>query len=766
MTTVELRSLLRQQAAPTVHVYKLLLMSIVTTYGVVCQEAAACPDSCSCSYTHMACEGVIPPDIPESVRNVELYGVYYALYSADPPFNSSRWSNVAALRICADELRNGTTLDQRKFTLQPKTFHSLKSLKHLSFKSKMLESMKPSVFTGLANLESLDFKGNINLRIEDFVAGLKGHDMVGLKSLHLCNISQSRGVANYFGSDFFRYLSTTKLELLDLSYIDNGLMDTQSFATSLPFLNEIVFEHSGYLGISIFKSNIDHSAGVVYKTLRKININYPTIPESIVDAASLLQTNTYLGYDTVPNNFTTVRARGNVPKSMPAFIFSGNFSKCLPVDMGFSQASVNWTIFCLPFADDGNLYLEYLDIAENELEFIDPSLTLKASRLYFLDISYNRLFKMEDKDFENLFQSTNLLETLVMSHNQLLKIPFYTFSRLNNLVTLDLSFNNLQHIDFDFHGLNNLQKIDLSYNNIVSLDSSARGRIEKMVFNYEALHVNDSRKLEILLHHNPLECSCTTVDFEEWLLKLKPECNFGDVTCFYKESIVVIDEDVYEESEYECKLVTIYAVTGSISGVIFIIIVLLLVRVFIKCRQKVKQQRLESMISRYKETCTSPGTRKVPVFLSYSGEEGDFVETNILTQMNGTLQSLLRTSAVCVTTGDSSFRLGKYVADEIIRCIEESQVIVACISQSFCKSHWCKNEILVSQMEHKPLLLLFLEHVDTSKMPKTLRRHFRKTTRGKVIRDESGQVSFQPDIENICESILQLMTNNESDTHV
>lgn len=730
-------------------------------HGAFEKQPETCPEMCQCNGTRILCEQEIPNSIPTTVTQVKIHGVDFAAYANDTPFNNTGWGGVTYLYINANELENGTKLyNHEPFTMQTKTFYHLRNLQHLTFINSDMQDMKYNVFAGLSRLETLNFNGNINLRISDFIKGLRGYNLSHLTELHLCNISKGRGVANVFGSGFFELLSTTKLKLLDLSDIEGATMDTPSFSTQLPHLQEVVFERAGYLGINIFRANFDYSDAPVYKNLRKVNINYPTIPSAIFEAAELLETNKYIGYDTVPNNFTSVRARACVPNSMPSYLFSANYTSCLGVVMSFPLIQVNWTIFCLPYHSDGGLYLEVLDTSENGIEYLHPTLTASATRLLYLDVSANRLFQMNEADLESMVHYCPDLKTLILSNNSLASIPFRMFERSHSLEALDLSHNKLKYVDFNVNFLTKLQKFDLSYNEIVSLDGSTRVQLDNLILRFQSQVAETD--FQMPLHHNPLECSCNTIEFEKWVISTKKKCDLGDVRCYHKTSVVPINEDVYKESEFECKLITIYAVVGSIGALIFVIILVFAVRYIIQFYRRSKQQRLEKMISRYKASCNDSGSYKVPVFLSHSGSDGDFVLEKILPQLDSTLKSLLRTSNRCVTTGDFSFRPGQYVADEIIRCVEESRVIVACVSQQFCKSHWCKNEIIVSQMENKPLVLILLEHVKTAYMPKCLRKHFDKTTRCKVSKNDNGEVILHPNIETICESIMQLMAKSSS----
>lgn len=740
-------------------------MSVLLVFGLsflLCEvtgdPTAFCPEFCICHDNNMTCEGSIPENLPDTVTDVRVFGVNFALYVKDPPFNSTDWSNITSLYVNADKLENGTTVDnQDLFTMGQRTFYFLKQLKSLTFTAENMWRMNRTVFKGLFNLETLDFSGNVNLQIEDFITALADHDMTALKSLKLHNISQSRGVEKYFSGTFFDHLSTTRLEVLDLSYIDSAIMETESFARSLPYLREIVFEKSGYLGVNIFTSNVQYSEAVVYKTLRKININYSVLPEAVFSAGLLYPSNTYI--QNSPNNFTTVRTRGCIPESKTSLLIGIDSTSCLEVQIQFPSYALNWTIFCLPRDEFGNLYLEELDIAENGIELLHPSLTSTASRLLYLDVSFNKLFKMSHDEMNRLLKFSTKLRTFIMSHNNLETIPLHMFTKSYDLVMLDLSHNNLKHLDFDQTALTRLKTLDLSYNKIAVLESQTRSRIDNIIAFYESSYPKGWSKVRVLLHHNPFECSCRTVDFQEWVLKVRSKCNFGNLTCNHKDQVVVIDSIVHEDSKFECKLELIYAITGSISGLVLVILIIVVIKVGLVCHRNYRKRRLESLVSKYKAN-SNGRSQKAPVFLSYSSVNSGFVTLNILPKINSTLKSLLTTSEDCVTAGDFNFRPGKYIADEIVRCVEESRVLVACVSRQFCKSHWCKNEIIVSQMENKPLVLLFLEPVEKTKMPKCLRKHFDKTTRCKVTKDSAGQVIFQPNVETVCESILQLMTKS------
>ena len=63
-------------------------------------------------------------------------------------------------------------------------------------------------------------------------------------------------------------------------------------------------------------------------------------------------------------------------------------------------------------------------------------------------------------------------------------------------------------------------------------------------------------------------------------------------------------------------------------------------------------------------------------FSSFCNEDGNIVMEDIVPKLEEGLEKLLNTDSRCVTTGYTDFRPGMSLANEIIRCIEESSVVI------------------------------------------------------------------------------------------
>ena len=105
---------------------------------------------------------------------------------------------------------------------------------------------------------------------------------------------------------------------------------------------------------------------------------------------------------------------------------------------------------------------------------------------------------------------------------------------------------------------------------------------------------------------------------------------------------------------------------------------------------------------------------------------------------------------------DKHFIPGQTIFSEMIRCLEDSAVFVAVMSENYCESNFCKFEIEQARVMEKPIILIFKEHVAEDKMNHVTKQIFRHFTRVKCV-FEDGHARIQPDWTQLCEAIIQLM---------
>lgn len=149
-----------------------------------------------------------------------------------------------------------------------------------------------------------------------------------------------------------------------------------------------------------------------------------------------------------------------------------------------------------------------------------------------------------------------------------------------------------------------------------------------------------------------------------------------------------------------------------------------------------------------------------PVFLSFCSEDDETVMQDIFPYLENGLKKILNTDASCVATGYNAFRPGFSLANEIIRCVEASSVVVFFVTNAFLRKMWCKNETLVAHYENKPIVLMLWEKVDEELMPKHLYKHYVEHARVHWVQ-ENGQRIMKPGWDELCEAIVRLFAENK-----
>ena len=134
----------------------------------------------------------------------------------------------------------------------------------------------------------------------------------------------------------------------------------------------------------------------------------------------------------------------------------------------------------------------------------------------------------------------------------------------------------------------------------------------------------------------------------------------------------------------------------------------------------------------------------------------DFLALSCVCSFQRHLQAITRADRNLVCDAEIHFIPGHNIYQEMSRCIEESAVFVAVISENYCKSDHCQIEIAEARTTGKPILLIFKEHVAEDKMRIVIREIFRNFTRIKFV-EEEGQYRIQPGWEQVCESIIQML---------
>jgi hypothetical protein len=120
-------------------------------------------------------------------------------------------------------------------------------------------------------------------------------------------------------------------------------------------------------------------------------------------------------------------------KNLRDYYCSGNYSNLHTIRLlNNSLSSLDAGVF------SGVNGLQHLSVVQNLLEYVDPKLLHTLKELISLDLSYNRLRSLNNKQ---LFISQNKLQVLRLSYNEITSLDLNVLFPLRSLMILDLNDN-------------------------------------------------------------------------------------------------------------------------------------------------------------------------------------------------------------------------------------------------------------------------------------------------------------------------------------
>ncbi|XP_036396798.1 SLIT and NTRK-like protein 6 [Megalops cyprinoides] len=158
--------------------------------------------------------------------------------------------------------------------------------------------------------------------------------------------------------------------------------------------------------------------------------------------------------------------------------------------------------------------LELLNLANNQIDYVDNETFLSLGHLRKLYLNGNRL----DRLSSGMFIGLHNLEYLYLEYNMIKDILPGTFNAMPNLKLLSLNNNLLQTLPSQiFHNMR-LAKLNLRKNLFMHLPAS------------NVLDHLDSLE-QIYLEDNPWDCSCDLVGLKQWVEKLGKDTVVGSILC-------------------------------------------------------------------------------------------------------------------------------------------------------------------------------------------------------------------------------------------
>lgn len=735
---------------------KRIILNTVLLFLV--HSTSSCPAKCDCSLkTTMYCYNatIFEIGLPKSVKNVTLMDFDVSSLQTGIFKNETAWTRVEELHIYG---KYGDSLAER-------AFDGLTNLRKLFFHHPKMTSMSSSAFETLHKLETLDLSDTIQVKVETILNSIKRAWMPRLSSVSLKGIGSFLQNSVNMDISFFRQLTRRgirSIRHIDISNVTVGQLDLRYAVTfGLCRSLEKLIMRNCVIALTKF-----YAPRTQCRSLRVVDISGSFLPVMLFHLA-LRISNFFCSHITwlfsVEEFYMDyVLQRVHAP-DLVLRNYSLHMDHCpLRIQkLSISSNTLRWIDVAVSLHAATAESLEWVDISDNQLEYIAPKFLAPSFNIKQLHLAYNRLNVMQQDyfaEFEVLLTAQTKLHFLSMVGNDLAKIPRKMFQRNRDLEYLDLSVNRLTNIDFEVQHLVNLKILNISWNKIQNFDECTRTQLEQMW----TVAQNQSRTFQLDIGGNPLSCSCLeeNIKFMVWIRDTAKNFlvrrNDTYICEFHGFHINILKDDLRKIHSYcEWKVTKGYVYTFV--PLLSMLVCGLTVLVLVKLNQVDRRKRMKALFDRVVAKLRSNQFPKEHLaFVSFCSEDDRVVSNEILPKLQQTLQTLVNTDKGLIARGDTTFRPGFPVADEIIKSIDESAVIILVVSRNFCLKEWCQKEIKEAYDQHKPIILIMLQDVDVKLMGEVLRKIFDRYTHARWIEDGRDGGHLEPDWLRFCRVVITL----------
>ncbi|XP_044128091.1 toll-like receptor 2 [Bufo gargarizans] len=336
--------------------------------------------------------------------------------------------------------------------------------------------------------------------------------------------------------------------------------------------------------------------------------------------------------------------------------------------------------------------IETFNVSHNQIDSLRTIslLTAKWPKLTQLDLANNAIGSIKESCVWNIsikililrnnmltvdvFQCLPVsLEYLDMSNSHLERLDISYFDQATNLTKLILRNNKIMFIPTGWNSPN-LQVLALEGNSFGVID---QGSFQNLV-----------RLRELTAGNNPYHCTCDlnafiTDTLKEGSLSLPdwPEKYY----CYHPIYMLDTRIESFSPGRLECDVRLVVAVSVSVTAFVLIIGMLLCLKFDIPWYLRATCQIIQS---KYRSR-NSQETREYAfnAFISYSYSDADWVRRVLLSHLENSNPPY----RVCIHERD--FLPGRWIIDNIIENIENSQKIIFVLSHNFVNSEWCNYEL-------------------------------------------------------------------------
>lgn len=369
--------------------------------------------------------------------------------------------------------------------------------------------------------------------------------------------------------------------------------------------------------------------------------------------------------------------------------------------------------------------LQVLRVSGFNCSSLDISVLHSFNQLRVLESSSSELGKGLTNDTNGTFLKGLVhLEEIDFSANEFKHLPNAFFkSQHQSLNRLILKSNYFSDFPFTVKNFSNLQYIDVRSNKIKTMSIETMNELD-------ALNKRVNSTLNLYLNANEFECNCDSVHLIEWLhaTDISLDQN-GNYSCKYVDGSTTTTDFAYRNLKslrFRCvsKLWLALAVCFSV-----LLILILIGSIFAYKYRVTLQYWYLSIRRKYRHYVKIEGESKeykYSAFVAYHHTDYKWV--------CGPMCSFLEKDkglSLCLHHRD--FVPGNLIADNIMEAVSVSRKVILVVSKEFLESSWCEFELDMARMQmfqesRDILIVVLLQDIRTSDMPKSLLKIWNKVT--------------------------------------
>ncbi|XP_061176918.1 toll-like receptor 4 [Saccostrea echinata] len=642
------------------------------------------------------------------------------------------------------------------------SFQGLHRLHTLDLSGNILKTIHEGAFGGLKMLQYLDISYNNNLGFAVLPNVTHNLNKTNIKVLKFDQITCMGGRGTVLRQHHLHNLKNTSLEELStssnridlfepcvLSHLPKT-MKKMSFAANRFSAGMYAFEFHTLENVQVINASLRNRPPHFYESVSSCRENFDKEEFTPLRKTCLqsVKSNTKpshhfnVTYSVPPNLHTLYLNSSRIFFRATAFGIHENKIRRL-----FLQDNIIYQFIGPLFGVEN---ITEIDLSRNFCYKMTKSFTHSLPKLRILKLKQNNLGETFKSDISgSIFEKQSKLYYLDISYNRIHGLSFLFLKNLVSLSLLDISNNQISEWNVKMSHMMNLSYLDLSNNRLGAISKNGMKEITQLF--------GDSN-LTINLKGNRLICSCDTIDFLRWFSKYREHFrNYSSYSCSKTHKDLFSFKDLEKSLirlQSECQSNTFYYVLGSTTLSLLLSFVIS-VSIY-KNRWKIRylrytaKQRFCNRYIRLNNKTDDPFM--YDAFVSYASKDREFVTKEMikhLEQING-FRLLIR---------DRSFVPGDSKSHQIVRSIQESKRTICVVSKRFLKSSWREYELNMARVEGiearktlRYVILILLPEVQNSDYLKKISDFLKKNCFIEYPDDPAGYKEFW---QNLCDNLRE-----------